>query len=85
MKNTILSLFLRIFGRDDVALHDLPVLKIAYYRQRLSFGDIRTKLKERDDDIYIQTKFGYHFDDVRFSLRAGEPVRSYEEDEEEEV
>lgn len=44
---------LGILGADDVAWHDLPVLKIAYYRQRLSFGDIRTKLKERNDDEYV--------------------------------
>ena len=45
-------------GANDFALNK-PVLKIAYYRQRLSFGDIRTKLKEKNDDEYVFTKFCY--------------------------
>ena len=67
-------------GANDFALNK-PVLKIAYYRQRLSFGDIRTKLKKRNYDGYL-TKFDLDFEDLRFSLHAGDPVLSWTKEEE---
>ena len=49
----------------------------------MSFGDIRTELKKRNYDGYL-TKFDLDFEDLRFSLHAGEPVLSWDEEDEEE-